>query len=221
MILVIWASLSGRRWHCDPSRKLSSKRIPSMKSVRSSRMRMLLLSSQPKCQWWSKHDMVICTERGTDTSLELKQPNLVLGSSLPANNHADSPLGGKWRFKKCIFTNLYEMTGHGQQQFDVMLSYPWADQHRIRFIQVFKIRDKLRERGAGVWIHVECMHGNIFTAMANAILSSTVFVACISPAYERSVNSARFPQFKNLNSSKFARINHCLLNVLQSQTTVA
>ncbi|KAI8800218.1 hypothetical protein BJ742DRAFT_842594 [Cladochytrium replicatum] len=59
-----------------------------------------------------------------------------------------------------------------------MLSYAWADQSRV-----LRLRDKLRDRGAKVWMDVDHMEGDTVSAMSKAILNSSLFVPCISVTY--------------------------------------
>ena len=66
-------------------------------------------------------------------------------------------------------------------QFDLMLSYCWAEK-----VVCKKIFQRLITKGYRVWFDEENMHGNSITAMANAIENSQYIVICMSENYEKS-----------------------------------
>ncbi|KAI8800054.1 TIR domain-containing protein [Cladochytrium replicatum] len=68
--------------------------------------------------------------------------------------------------------------------FDVMLSYCWADKE-----QVIRLRDKLRAKGIRVWIDIDHMAGDTTEAMPFAVLDCTLFVPCLSQPYANSQNA--------------------------------
>ncbi|KAJ3031883.1 UNVERIFIED_CONTAM: COBW domain-containing protein 1 [Siphonaria sp. JEL0065] len=72
------------------------------------------------------------------------------------------------------------------QEFDVMLSYCWAQQPIV-----LRIQQSLLERGFTVWLDLEQMHENVYVRMCEAVLGSKVVVACLSKAYEESGNCKR------------------------------
>ncbi|KAJ3036401.1 hypothetical protein HDV00_002768 [Rhizophlyctis rosea] len=73
-------------------------------------------------------------------------------------------------------------------QFDVMLSYNWANED-----VVLALKDALVASGLRVWIDKEQMSrvGNIFDGMIDGITHSTVICPCLSPTYESSQNCRR------------------------------
>ena len=64
-----------------------------------------------------------------------------------------------------------------------MLSYCWEDQPTV-----LKIRDELTERNVKVWLDLRNMTEDIYDSMARGVLSSHVFVPCLSAAYSHSKN---------------------------------
>ncbi|KAJ3071166.1 hypothetical protein HDU98_005712 [Podochytrium sp. JEL0797] len=76
------------------------------------------------------------------------------------------------------------------ESFDCMLSYCWAQQTTI-----LRIRESLKARNLKVWIDVEQMAGNVYSRMSDAVLGSTVIVACLSTQYEASGNCHRELEF--------------------------
>ncbi|KAJ3066918.1 hypothetical protein HK102_007532, partial [Quaeritorhiza haematococci] len=72
---------------------------------------------------------------------------------------------------------------HDMSNFDIMLSYQWNSQELV-----VKIKEEMVKRGLRVWMDVHKMTGNIYQKMAEGVLKSTVFVPCLTNAYEKSAN---------------------------------
>ncbi|TPX35283.1 hypothetical protein SmJEL517_g02292 [Synchytrium microbalum] len=69
------------------------------------------------------------------------------------------------------------------KEFDVMLSYSWAQQP-----VVVQLRDALRAAGLKVWVDLEEMRGILVQRMDEAVKKSKVIIVCASKAYVESRN---------------------------------
>ncbi|KAI9357011.1 hypothetical protein DFJ73DRAFT_958125, partial [Zopfochytrium polystomum] len=126
------------------------------------------------------------------------------GATLEAPDAAaQKPAQEKERSKLVKFSELdpadpgYEaaLTAVALDDFDVMLSYNWAHQRTV-----LEIRDTLIARGLNVWMDVDEMAGNVYNKMAEAVLSSSIIVACLTQPYSKSGNCIREFNFAADNS---------------------
>ncbi|CAF0894707.1 unnamed protein product [Didymodactylos carnosus] len=68
-------------------------------------------------------------------------------------------------------------------EYDIMISYSWADQDLCA-----KIHEGLLAKSFRVWLDKNEMHGSTIEAMANAVDSSEFILMCMSETYKRSTN---------------------------------
>ncbi|KAJ3117844.1 hypothetical protein HK098_006086 [Nowakowskiella sp. JEL0407] len=93
------------------------------------------------------------------------------------------------------------MTNQSTFDYDVFLSYCWADKPAV-----LKIRDALKSRKLNIWFDEVNMRDKLNAAMAKGIGSSTIFVCCLSKNYEKSDNAMAEFRYASYIKKKFIAI---------------
>ena len=85
-------------------------------------------------------------------------------------------------YRACFFRRTGQKSSYSMNhQFDIMLSYCWAEKTVSK-----PIFESLSKKGYRVWFDEQNMHGDSLQAMANGIQNSLCIVICISENYEKS-----------------------------------